>query len=131
MKIPSFQVIVWVICAATTAAPIREQSPIGDLDLTRVVEESKDPELVEFASRVQTSMRASKALRVLGQGDGSCFCSGGSVCCRQGSDDIDCGFGLCAYGSEKDRASCPQRLSNSIYARTTLLPYNIPSRMKR
>lgn len=112
MKIPSIQVIIWVICTATMAAPIGEQSPIGDGDLTRVIEESGDPDLAEFASRVQTASGGSKLLtarpspgssdgatkgtgRVLGQGEGSCFCSGGSVCCRQGSGVIDCGFGLC------------------------------------
>lgn len=112
MKIPSLQVIIWVICTATMAAPVHEQSPIGDGGLTRVIEESGDPDLAEFALRVQTASGGSKFLtarpslgssrgatkstaRVLGQGDGSCFCSGGSVCCRQGSGAIDCGFGLC------------------------------------
>jgi hypothetical protein len=112
MKLYSLQFIIWVICTATAAAPIREQSPIGDGELTKVIEESSDADLAEFASRLQTASGGSKLQttrpspgssiveandpgRVLRQGHGSCFCSGGSVCCRQGAGAIDCGFGLC------------------------------------
>lgn len=112
MKIYSLHVIIWAMCAATMAAPIREQAPIGE-ELTRAIEQGGDPDLAEFAFRLQSATGDSKVQiarpspgsntvevkgpeRVLGQGDRSCFCSGGSVCCRQGGgSEIDCGFGLC------------------------------------
>lgn len=100
------------MCTATIAAPILEQSPISDGEVSKVIEESEDPDLAEFASRLRTGSGGSKLQsesppsgsstveangpgRVLKQGDGACFCSGGSVCCRQGAGAIDCGFGLC------------------------------------
>lgn len=112
MKIYSLHVIMWAMCAVTFAAPIREQTPIGDMELTRAIEQGSDPDLAEFAFRLRTGTGGSKPQtarpspgsspvevkgpgRVLKQGDGSCFCSGGSVCCRQGGGAIDCGFGLC------------------------------------
>lgn len=112
MKIYSFQIIVWAIFAGTMAAPIREQTPIGDEKLTKAIEQGSDPDLAEFAFRLRTGTGGSKHRvarpspgsntveangpeRVLEQGNGSCFCSGGSVCCRQGGGAIDCGFGLC------------------------------------
>lgn len=112
MKIYSFQFIIWALCTATMAAPIREQTPIGDGELTRTIEDAGDPDLAEFASRLRTATggsdfrtvrpspgsstdEANGPRKVLSQGGGSCFCSGGSVCCRQGGDAIDCGFGLC------------------------------------
>lgn len=112
MKIYSLHVIIWAMCATTMAAPIREQTPIGDEELTRAIEQGGDPDLAEFAYRLRSATGASKLRtarpssgsstvevkgpeRVLRQGDGSCFCSGGSVCCRQGGGAIDCGFGLC------------------------------------
>lgn len=112
MKIYSFQLIILAMFAAAMAAPIREQTPIGDEELTRAIEQGDDPDLAEFAFRLRTSTGGSKIQnarpslgsnnveskgpeRVLGQGGGSCFCSGGSVCCRQGGGAIDCGYGLC------------------------------------
>lgn len=107
MKIYSFQLIIWAMFAATMAAPIREQTPIGDEELTRAAEQGGDPDLAEFAFRLRTATGGSKLHnarpspgssgpeRVLRPGDSSCFCSGGSVCCRQGGGAIDCGFGLC------------------------------------
>lgn len=112
MKIYSFQLIIWAMFAAAMAAPIREQIPIGDEELTRAIEQGDDPDLAEFAFRLRTSTGGPKIQnarpslgssnveskgpeRVLGQGGGSCFCSGGSVCCRQGGGAVDCGFGLC------------------------------------
>lgn len=111
MKIYAFQLIIWATFAAVIAAPIREQTPIGDEELTRAIE-GGDPDLAEFAFRLRTATGRSKPQnakpspgsstvevegpeRVLGQESGSCFCSGGSVCCRQGGGAIDCGFGLC------------------------------------
>lgn len=111
MKIYSFQLMIWAMFAATMAAPIREQTPISDEELTRAIEQG-DQDLAEFASRLRTATGGSKHQiakpspgsntvdskgpeRVLGQEGGSCFCSGGSVCCRQGGGAIDCGFGLC------------------------------------
>ena len=113
MKIYSLQVIIWALCVRTMAAPFREQTPIGDGDLARAIEEAGDPDLAEFASRLRTATGGSELRtaitssgsgtvglkgpgRVLRQGGGgSCFCSGGSVCYRQGAGAVDCGFGLC------------------------------------
>lgn len=112
MKIYSFHIIIWAMFAGIMAAPIREQAPIGDEKLTRALEQSDDPDLAEFAYRLQTATTDSKLQtarpspgsstveekgpeEVLGQEEKSCFCSGGSVCCRQNGGAIDCGFGLC------------------------------------
>lgn len=112
MKIYSFNIIIWAIFAVSMAAPIREQTPIGDEKLTKAIEQDGDPDLAEFAFRLRTGTGGSQHRvarpspgsntveengpeKVLGQDSGSCFCSGGSVCCRQGGDAIDCGFGLC------------------------------------
>lgn len=112
MKIYTLHVLIWVMCTATMAAPILEQSPISDGEHSKGSEESGDPDLVEFASRLRTgtggselqparpssessTVEANGPGRALRKGDGACFCSGGSVCCRQDAGAIDCGFGLC------------------------------------
>ncbi|KAK2598432.1 hypothetical protein N8I77_011850 [Diaporthe amygdali] len=113
MRIYPLQVIIWAMVAAVMAVPIREQAPIGDSELTNAIEEGSDPDLTEFIFRLRagkegsglqttetpSGTRTSEANNSGGvlrnaQAGGSCFCSGGSVCCRQGST-IDCGFGLC------------------------------------
>jgi hypothetical protein len=85
---------------------------MSDGELTKVIEQSVDPDLAEFASRLRAASGGAKLqtarpspassafeetspLRLPRLGDGSCFCSGASVCCRQGAGAIDCGFGLC------------------------------------